>query len=69
VTVRAATTVLARGPYALAGTATRTVRVALTAAGLRRVARASGAVRARLTLTPAGGAAVRTAVTLTGAGR
>jgi hypothetical protein len=69
VTVRAATTVLARGPYALAGTATRTVRVALTAAGRRRVARASGAVRARLTLTPAGGAAVRTAVTLTGAGR
>jgi hypothetical protein len=69
VTLRASGSTLARGRYALADAATHTVAVALTAAGRRRVARARGALRARLTLTPAGGAAVRSAVTLKRAGR
>lgn len=56
-TLRAAGVTLARGRFALAGGATRTVRLALTAGGRRRLGAGARTLRARLTLTPSGGAA------------
>jgi hypothetical protein len=63
--VRRAGVTLARGPFALADARTRTVRVALTAAGRRRLG-AGRSLSARLVVTPSSGAAVATAVTVKG---
>jgi hypothetical protein len=67
-TLRRAGVTLARGPFTLADGRTRTVHIALTAAGRRRLG-AGRALAARLVLTPSSGAAITTDVTVKGPAR
>jgi hypothetical protein len=64
--LRRSGTTLARGRFALDDTKLHTVRIALTAAGARRLA-AGATLTARLVLTPSSGRAITTAVTVKGA--